>query len=249
MLADTAAAANGTVRMMGAVVEDALSAVKVAAVAGADMPAAPFDVRDPAYIRQTLPALRMLSEIYFRADVSGLDRIPARGPVLLVGNHSGGTMIADTFVFAQAFYDHFGPELIDQPWCARVAAGDRRRRDRHTQGHLRADRSGVGARLRHTSHTGLGAVHQGDARLVQPCGGPRRHLQRAHSQHRSAHDQDPLAHHSSSRCAAACMSERTSLRPSGSSWQSRWRRSIPRARGWDYEEALEAAGLNDWGLV
>jgi hypothetical protein len=30
--------------------------------------------------------------------------------VLLVGNHSGGTMIADTYVFAQAFYDHFGTE-------------------------------------------------------------------------------------------------------------------------------------------
>jgi 1-acyl-sn-glycerol-3-phosphate acyltransferase len=30
--------------------------------------------------------------------------------VLLVGNHSGGTLIADTFVFAQAFYDHFGAE-------------------------------------------------------------------------------------------------------------------------------------------
>jgi 1-acyl-sn-glycerol-3-phosphate acyltransferase len=42
--------------------------------------------------------------------VKGLDNIPASGPVLLVGNHSGGTMIADTFVFAQAFYDHFGAE-------------------------------------------------------------------------------------------------------------------------------------------
>jgi 1-acyl-sn-glycerol-3-phosphate acyltransferase len=29
-----------------------------------------------------------------------------------VGNHSGGTMIADTFVFAQAFYDHFGPHRL-----------------------------------------------------------------------------------------------------------------------------------------
>ena len=29
--------------------------------------------------------------------------------MLLVGNHSGGTLISDTFVFAQAFYDHFGP--------------------------------------------------------------------------------------------------------------------------------------------
>ena len=39
----------------------------------------------------------------------GLDNIPAEGPVLLVGNHSGGTLIADTFVFAAAFYGHFGP--------------------------------------------------------------------------------------------------------------------------------------------
>ena len=30
--------------------------------------------------------------------------------MLLVGNHSGGTLIADTFVFGQHFYDHFGPE-------------------------------------------------------------------------------------------------------------------------------------------
>src|SRR4029450_12899298 len=37
-------------------------------------------------------------------------KIPATGPVLLVGNHSGGTLIADTFVFAQHFYDHFGPQ-------------------------------------------------------------------------------------------------------------------------------------------
>ena len=30
--------------------------------------------------------------------------------MLLVGNHSGGTLIADTFVFSQRFYDHFGAE-------------------------------------------------------------------------------------------------------------------------------------------
>jgi 1-acyl-sn-glycerol-3-phosphate acyltransferase len=30
--------------------------------------------------------------------------------VLLVGNHSGGTMIADTFVFTMAFYEHFGSD-------------------------------------------------------------------------------------------------------------------------------------------
>jgi 1-acyl-sn-glycerol-3-phosphate acyltransferase len=70
----------------------------------------PFEARDPDYIRETLPALRLASRAYFRADVRGLENIPAEGPVLLVGNHSGGTLIADTFVFAQSFYDHFGPE-------------------------------------------------------------------------------------------------------------------------------------------
>jgi 1-acyl-sn-glycerol-3-phosphate acyltransferase len=70
----------------------------------------PFALRDPDYIARTLAAWRLVSNFYFRADVRGLDHIPAEGPVLLVGNHSGGTMIADTFVFAQSFYDHFGPD-------------------------------------------------------------------------------------------------------------------------------------------
>jgi hypothetical protein len=46
---------------------------------------------------------------YHRSDVRGLDNIPD-GPSLLVGNHSGGTVIVDTFVFATEFYAHFGPE-------------------------------------------------------------------------------------------------------------------------------------------
>jgi 1-acyl-sn-glycerol-3-phosphate acyltransferase len=68
-----------------------------------------LDAWDPGYIRTTLPALRAMSKVYFRAKVRGLDNIPPEGPTLLVGNHSGGTLIADTFVFAQGFYDHFGP--------------------------------------------------------------------------------------------------------------------------------------------
>jgi 1-acyl-sn-glycerol-3-phosphate acyltransferase len=68
----------------------------------------PFARRDPRYIDRTLPALRLASSLYFRADVRGLEHIPEKGPVLLVGNHSGGTLIADTFVFTQAFYDRFG---------------------------------------------------------------------------------------------------------------------------------------------
>src|ERR1700751_3623943 len=68
----------------------------------------PFALRDPVYIERTLPAVRLASQLYFRADVRGLAHIPADGPVLLGGNHSGGTLIADTFVFGQHFYDRFG---------------------------------------------------------------------------------------------------------------------------------------------
>src|SRR4051794_35184588 len=69
-----------------------------------------LEARDPEYIERTLPTIRAWSDLYFRAEVSGLEEIPADEPVLLVGNHSGGTLIADTFVFSQSFYDHFGPQ-------------------------------------------------------------------------------------------------------------------------------------------
>lgn len=104
LLEATPDALEASVRMVGAAAAD------VAAVLDRGPPVDPLTERDPGYIRETLPALRLLSSLYFRADVRGLGNIPAAGPVLLVGNHSGGTMIADTFVFAQAFYDHFGPE-------------------------------------------------------------------------------------------------------------------------------------------
>ena len=96
--------------MWGGVVGDILGAVDPRHLAGGSAEHDPFALRDPDYIRRTLPALRALSTVYFRGEVRGLDNIPAEGPVLLVGNHSGGTIIADTFVFAQAFYDHFGAD-------------------------------------------------------------------------------------------------------------------------------------------
>ena len=69
-----------------------------------------IDAWDPEYVRRVLPLWRALMATYFRGEVRGLDNIPDAGPVLLVGNHSGGTMIADTFVFATAFYTRFGPD-------------------------------------------------------------------------------------------------------------------------------------------
>ncbi len=73
------------------------------------LPGDSIDEWDPEHIRHTLPLNRALVRAYFRAEVEGLDNIPD-GPSLLVGNHSGGTLIADTFAFAFEFYDHFGPD-------------------------------------------------------------------------------------------------------------------------------------------
>ena len=76
----------------------------------ARIPTADLDERDPDYIRETLPGLWLLASFYFRADVKGLENIPAEGPVLLVGNHSGGNMTPDTLVLSLAFNTYFGVE-------------------------------------------------------------------------------------------------------------------------------------------
>lgn len=76
----------------------------------ARVPKADLDQRDADYILEQLPGLWLLASLYFRADVRGLDRIPVDGPVLLVGNHSGGNLPPDTFVFTLAFSSYFGVE-------------------------------------------------------------------------------------------------------------------------------------------
>jgi 1-acyl-sn-glycerol-3-phosphate acyltransferase len=111
-LASTAGdSAAGVLRMAGAAASDVAGALHIA---GSPEPTGegqdPFSARDPDYIRDTLPAVGLGCETYFRGEVDGLENIPEEGPVLLVGNHSGGTLIADTFVFAHAFYERFGPE-------------------------------------------------------------------------------------------------------------------------------------------
>jgi 1-acyl-sn-glycerol-3-phosphate acyltransferase len=70
----------------------------------------PLSERDPDFIRATLPAYSALTDLYFRPKVRGLEHIPAEGPVLLVGNHSGGTLIADTFALTYAFCEYFGTD-------------------------------------------------------------------------------------------------------------------------------------------
>jgi 1-acyl-sn-glycerol-3-phosphate acyltransferase len=85
----------------------------VRAVAGSvtrRVPLADLDERDPDYIRETLPRMWLLSSLYFRGEVRGLGNIPDHGPVLLVGNHSGGNLTPDTTVFTLAFSAYFGVE-------------------------------------------------------------------------------------------------------------------------------------------
>jgi 1-acyl-sn-glycerol-3-phosphate acyltransferase len=74
------------------------------------IPGNDLDSWDPDYIRRVLPLMSTLVGTYFRGEVRGLENIPKEGPALLVGNHSGGTLIADTFVFTCKFYEHFGPD-------------------------------------------------------------------------------------------------------------------------------------------
>jgi 1-acyl-sn-glycerol-3-phosphate acyltransferase len=84
----------------------------VAELVRSRVPAADLDERDPDYIRESLPRLWLLASLYFRAEVRGLGNVPEEGPVLLVGNHSGGNLTPDTGVFTLAFSTYFGVERV-----------------------------------------------------------------------------------------------------------------------------------------
>jgi 1-acyl-sn-glycerol-3-phosphate acyltransferase len=82
-------------------------AARKALISGA---AADMEARDPEFIRSQLPIMWLLATIYFRAEVRGFDRVPDDGPVLFVGNHSGGNMTPDSLVFMLGFNTYFGVE-------------------------------------------------------------------------------------------------------------------------------------------
>jgi 1-acyl-sn-glycerol-3-phosphate acyltransferase len=96
-------------RRNGAGIASAITRMLTQTVAGR-IPTADLDDRDPDYIRETMAGAWLLASLYFRADVRGLEKIPAEGPVLLVGNHSGGNVTPDTTVFTLAFVAYFGAE-------------------------------------------------------------------------------------------------------------------------------------------
>jgi 1-acyl-sn-glycerol-3-phosphate acyltransferase len=68
----------------------------------------PFQ-RDEAFLERLLPLMEFFAR-YFDGEVSGFETLPAQGPMLLVGNHSGGVIVPDTAVTLAAWYRERGIE-------------------------------------------------------------------------------------------------------------------------------------------
>jgi 1-acyl-sn-glycerol-3-phosphate acyltransferase len=68
---------------------------------------------DPDYVRRLLRRMGLLfgDRRYFRVDAQGWENLP-EPPVLLVSNHSGGTLILDAWGLWYAWNHHFGSDRI-----------------------------------------------------------------------------------------------------------------------------------------
>ena len=71
---------------------------------------ADLDDRDPDYIRENLPLAWLWATLWYRAEVRNMGNVPEDGPVLLVGNHTGGNMAPEVVVLPLAFSTYFGVE-------------------------------------------------------------------------------------------------------------------------------------------
>jgi 1-acyl-sn-glycerol-3-phosphate acyltransferase len=71
-----------------------------------------LDDRDPDAMRDLLPAMWLLASAWFRPDVRGLERVPRQGPVLIVGNHTGGAGSPEVLISQLAFSAYFGVERL-----------------------------------------------------------------------------------------------------------------------------------------
>jgi len=71
-----------------------------------------LDDRDTDAMRELLPAMWLMASAWFRPDIRGLERIPRQGPVLIVGNHTGGTSSPEVLISQLAFSAYFGVERL-----------------------------------------------------------------------------------------------------------------------------------------
>jgi 1-acyl-sn-glycerol-3-phosphate acyltransferase len=69
-----------------------------------------LDHRDPDFMREVLPVTWLFVTAWFRPDIRGLSRIPAEGPVLIVGNHTGGASSPEVHISQLAISTFFGVE-------------------------------------------------------------------------------------------------------------------------------------------
>ena len=65
--------------------------------------------RDPEVVRELLPLLKAWC-LYFGAEVREWENLPAAGPYLVIGNHSGGAETNDAAFFATRWIEEKGPE-------------------------------------------------------------------------------------------------------------------------------------------
>jgi 1-acyl-sn-glycerol-3-phosphate acyltransferase len=69
-----------------------------------------LDDRDTDAMRELLPAMWLLASAWFRPAIRGLERVPREGPVLIVGNHTGGAASPEILISQLAFSAYFGVE-------------------------------------------------------------------------------------------------------------------------------------------
>jgi 1-acyl-sn-glycerol-3-phosphate acyltransferase len=65
---------------------------------------------DPTFTQRIKNIAGPMARRYFRAEVRGMDAVPATGGVLMVSNHSGGMLTPDVILVATDYYDRFGYE-------------------------------------------------------------------------------------------------------------------------------------------
>jgi 1-acyl-sn-glycerol-3-phosphate acyltransferase len=81
--------------------------------AGALVPrfrAGDMDDRDPDAMRELLPGSWLIVSAWYRPEVRGLHHIPASGPALIVGNHTGGSQSPEVLISSLAIASYFGVE-------------------------------------------------------------------------------------------------------------------------------------------
>jgi 1-acyl-sn-glycerol-3-phosphate acyltransferase len=67
----------------------------------------PFQ-RDARIVRRTLPLIEVINR-YFGAEIRGWEHVPTQGPMLIVGNHSGGVQTIDVAPLLERWIKDRGP--------------------------------------------------------------------------------------------------------------------------------------------